>query len=69
MWCRGDRVYARGKPGRVNYVILRAPDYTQPSAVAVLLDSERERPQYAGTIFSADEVSDEPPLRVLRGAS
>lgn len=52
----GDRVVTPLGPGRVAYVRMAAPDYTQVQAVAVVLDSEQTNPTYTGTIFAATDV-------------
>jgi hypothetical protein len=46
----------RGR-GIVLYVRMAPPDYTQIAAVSVYLEREEHRPDYAGTIFSVEQVT------------
>lgn len=54
---RGQRVIVDGtRTGTVAYVRMAPPGYTTVAAVSVVLDSERHRPGYTGSIFPADRV-------------
>lgn len=57
---RGDRVSTSRGPGTVAYQRMAPPDYCEVDAVSVVLDSERTRLGYAGTIFRAADVTAEP---------
>lgn len=53
---RGDRVTTPQGPGTVAYQRMAPPDYSAAEAVSVVLDSQRGRAGYAGTIFAAGDV-------------
>lgn len=53
---KGTRVTTPRGPGTVAYVRNLPPAYTTPEAVSVVLDSDKDKPGYAGTIFRADVV-------------
>lgn len=42
--------------GIVAYVRMAPPDYSQPEAVSVILETKQNMPGYSGTIFPADRV-------------
>lgn len=54
---QGQRVTTPRGAGAVAYQRLGAPDYCDAIAVSVVLDCERLRPGYTGTIFSADQIT------------
>lgn len=62
MFCKGDKVVTPKGPGTVVYTRMKAPDYSQPEAYSVLLDSAKQAseqppfPTASGTIFPSDEV-------------
>ena len=53
---QGQRVRTPGGLGNVAYERLAAPDYTAAEAVSVVLDSERTRAGYVGTIYRAEAI-------------
>lgn len=55
---KGDSVYVKslGQTGKVKYVRFKAPNYNEPDAYSILLDSKLNDPYYSGSIFSADDV-------------
>jgi hypothetical protein len=54
---QGDRVQTPLGPGTVAYVRMAPPDYREPDAVSVRLDSRADAaPWYTGTIFAAHKV-------------
>jgi hypothetical protein len=57
---QGQRVVTPHGPGAVAYVRMAAPDYARPEAYSVVLDSQRNRPGYAGSMYSAKDVHAEP---------
>jgi hypothetical protein len=56
-----QRVATPKGAGTVAYQRTRPPDYTVADAVSVVLDSERQRPGYNGTMFQAADVTHERP--------
>lgn len=56
-YTRGQRVNTPKGLGGVAYQRMAPPYYSTPEAVSVVLDSERDRIGYAGTIFKAEEVT------------
>jgi len=54
---QGQRVNTPRGSGSVAYQRLAAPDYRDAIAVSVVLDCERARIGYAGTIFPADQIT------------
>lgn len=67
MFTKDQRVMTSRGAGSVAYQRMAPPDYATPEAVSVVLDSERYRNGYAGTIFSAADVAPEAttPARAL----
>lgn len=53
----GDYVTTPSGTGRVVYVRMAPPGYTDPEAVSVLLDQYRLRVEYRGTVFLALAVT------------
>lgn len=53
----GDYVTTPSGTGRVVYVVMSPPDYTEPQVVSVLLDDYRLRLDYRGTMFLASAVT------------
>jgi hypothetical protein len=53
---QGDRVQTPNGPGSVAYQRMEPPDYSAVAAVSVVLDSERTRAGYTGTIFPASAI-------------
>lgn len=53
---QGQRVRTPNGLGSVAYERLAAPAYTEAEAVSVVLDSERTRAGYVGTIFKAEAI-------------
>ena len=53
---QGDRVQTPNGPGAVAYQRMGPPDYTEAAAVSVVLDSERTRAGYTGTVFPASAI-------------
>ncbi len=62
---RGQRVNTPLGPGSVAYQRMRPPEYREAEAVSVVLDDRANRPFYVGTVFRAEEVTEErkPPPR------
>lgn len=65
---RGTIVEAAMKDGNmvkgiVAYVRMAPPDYTEPEAVSVVLETKQNMPGYSGTIFPANKIK---PLSSLR---
>jgi hypothetical protein len=60
---KGDRVRVQpgnGGPeqlGTVAYLRMAAPDYCSAEAVCVILDAQRERPGYSGSMFPVAQVT------------
>lgn len=54
---KGDRVQIPKGPGVVNYVILGSAHLAGlPPKVNVILDRERDKPNYTGTLFPVADV-------------
>lgn len=53
----GQRVTTPKGSGAVAYQRTKPPDYTIAEAVSVVLDSERQRTGYTGTMFPAADVT------------
>lgn len=54
---QGQLVATPRGPGKVAYVRMAPPDYTEPAAVSVVLDARSEDGRYAGTIMDAALVT------------
>jgi hypothetical protein len=52
----GVRVETPGGPGRVEYIRMSPPEYTQLAAVCVILDQRRLERDYRGTIYLPELV-------------
>lgn len=52
----GVRVSTPLGPAVVQWTRNGPPTYSTPIAVSVLLDSQRDRPGYGGTVFDAEKV-------------
>lgn len=52
----GDYVETPNGSGRVVFVRMAPPTYTEPEAVSVLLDAYKHRADYVGTTFLAAAV-------------
>lgn len=48
----GDVVY-----GKFSYRRLKAPDFTEPEAISILLSNRLNNPFYYGTVFSIDSIA------------
>jgi len=55
---RGDRVMTPGGVGTVAYKRMAPPDYARAEVYSVVLDRERTRADYTGTIYPAAAVVD-----------
>jgi len=53
----GTRVFAKHQPGTVKYVRMAPPNYNEPAAYSVVLDTKALKPGYSVTIFAAKDVS------------
>lgn len=54
--CKGMPVNTPNGKGKVGYVRMRAPEYSVPEAVSVVLDNRKDDPAYKGTVFPAEEI-------------
>lgn len=54
---KDQRVNTPQGPGKVVYIRMAPPDYSEAIAVSVALDSRQKDPTYTGTIFKTEDVS------------
>lgn len=54
---KGQRVNTPQGPGKIVYVRMMLPTYSEVAVVSVSLDSRQKDPTYTGTIFKVEEVS------------
>lgn len=52
----GDRVKTPKGFGMVLWQRMKPPSYSEPATLSVCLDSEKERPEYSGTVFPVEQV-------------
>lgn len=57
MYTIGQPVNTPDGPGTVGFVRMAPPNYSQPEAVSVILNSKRNNPNYKGTMYSANVVT------------
>lgn len=55
-WRSGTEVYTPMGKGKIAWIRMGAPSYSQPETISVLLDTKREHYGYSGTVFNVREV-------------
>jgi hypothetical protein len=54
---KGKRVNTPQGPGKIVYVRMAPPTYSEVASVSVALESRQNEPGYSGTIFKAEDIS------------